>query len=143
MTPAELIHDRADSRQPDMGLQSWSHDAIRKADVAVSKNYLAEPEMRELNRLTDILLSIFEDQADMGRLVTMQNARDLLDGQLKGLGRVVLTDGGSVSADKAREKAEAEYSKWDAARKAERHRLADAAIAELAKAAKALPRSRK
>ena len=143
LTPAEVIHDRADSRQPDMGLQSWSHGNIRKADVAVSKNYLSETELRELNRLTDILLSIFEDQADLGRLVTMQDARDLLDGQLKGLGRVVLTDGGSVSADKAREKAEAEYGKWDAARKAERHSLADQGIAELAKAAKALSRTRK
>ena len=143
MTPSEVIHDRADSDQPNMGLQSWAHDNIRKADVTVSKNYLAEQEIRELNRLTDILLSIFEDQADLGRLVTMQDARDLLDGQLKSLGRVVLKGGGQISSDTAKAKAEAEYTKWAALRKAERHRLADEGIAKLLSEAKALPRNRK
>lgn len=99
--------------------------------------------MRELNRLTDILLSIFEDQADLGRLVTMQDARTLLDTQLKNLGRAVLLDGGSVSAEKARAKAEEEYTKWAALRKTERHRLADEGIARLLAEAKALPRTRK
>lgn len=143
MTPSEVIHGRADSGKLNMGLQSWAHDNIRKADVVVSKNYLAEQEMRELNRLTDILLSIFEDQADLGRLVMMQDARDLLDGQLKSLGRAVLNDGGEVSADKARAKAEEEYTKWAALRKTERHRLADEGISKLLAEAKALPRTRK
>lgn len=126
-----------------MGLQSWGHDNIRKADVSVSKNYLAEREMRELNRLTDILLSIFEDQADLGRLVTMQDARTLLDIQLRSLGRAVLLDGRSISAEKARARAEDEYAKWAAVRKAERHRLAEESIVKLLAEAKALPRSRK
>ncbi len=143
MTPAEVIYDRADSGAPNMGLQSWAHDNIRKADVTVSKNYLAAQEIRELNRLTDILPSIFEDQADFGRLVMMQDARDLLDGQLKSLGRAVLKDGGQVYADKAKAKAKGEYAKWDAVRKAERHRLADEGIAKLLAEAKALLRSRK
>ena len=66
-TPSELLVERADHRQPDMGLTSWPNDNIRKQDVTVSKNYLAEAEIRELNRLTTILLDIFEDQADLGR----------------------------------------------------------------------------
>ncbi|WP_292898319.1 RhuM family protein [Nitratireductor sp.] len=70
-----------------MGLQSWPGDTIRKRDVTVSKNYLAEAEIRELNRLTTILLDIFEDQADLGRLVVMEDATRLLDQQLEGLGR--------------------------------------------------------
>lgn len=150
MTPAEVVESRADHRQPDMGLQSWGNENIRKSDVGVSKNYLAEAEIRELNRLTDILLNIFEDQADIGRLVTIQNARDLLDAQLKNLGRVVLDGGGTVSADKAKAKAdkakakaEGEYAKWAAAQKAERHRLADEAIAALVTEAKRLPRTRR
>lgn len=143
MTPAEVIHDRADHSQPNIGLQSWAHDNIRKTDVSVSKNYFAEQELRELNRLTDILLSIFEDQADLGRLVTMQDARDLLDGQLKSLGRVVLNSGGQISSDTAKAKAEEEYTKWAALRKTERHRLADEGIAKLLAEAKALPRTRK
>lgn len=140
MTPAEVIHDRVDSAKLNMGLQSWAHENIRKADVSISKNYLAEQEISELNRLTDILLSIFEDQADLGRLVMMQDARDLLDGQLKSLGRAVLSGGGQISTDKAKAKAEGEYTKWDAARRTERHRLADEGIAKLLAEAKALPR---
>lgn len=143
MTPAEVIHDRADHSQPNIGLQSWAHDNIRKTDVSVSKNYFAEHELRELNRLTDILLSIFEDQADLGRLVTMQDARDLLDGQLKSLGRVVLNSGGQISSDTAKAKAEEEYTKWAALRKTERYRLADEGLAKLLAETKALPRTHK
>jgi hypothetical protein len=65
-----------------MGLQTWPHDNIRKADIVVSKNYLVAAEIKELNRLTTILLDIFEDQLDMGRLVVMKDAQDLLDRQL-------------------------------------------------------------
>ena len=66
-TPAEVLNSRADSNVPNMGLQTWPNDNIRKADVTTSKNYLAEREIKELNRLTTILLDIFEDQLDIGR----------------------------------------------------------------------------
>lgn len=66
-----------------MGLRTWQNDNIRKTDVALSKNDLAEGEIRELNRLTTILLDIFEDQLDSGRLVVMQDAQALLDRQRK------------------------------------------------------------
>ena len=95
-TPAEIIAARADAGAANMGLQSWQGDAIRKADATVSKNYLGEGEVRELNRLTTILLDIFEDQLDMGRLVVMQDAQRLLDQQLEQLGRNVLRTGGSM-----------------------------------------------
>ena len=36
-TPAEVIGNRADAAQPNMGLQSWPHENIRKDDVIVSK----------------------------------------------------------------------------------------------------------
>ncbi|MFG1375760.1 RhuM family protein [Xanthobacter autotrophicus] len=70
-TPSEIIASWADHKRENMGLQSWPNDNIRKADISVSKNYLTEPEIKELNRLTTNLLDIFEDQLDMGRLVVM------------------------------------------------------------------------
>ena len=73
-TPAEIVASRADHTAENMGLRTWPNDNVRKADVGVSKNYLAEAEIKELNRLTNILLDIFEDQLDMGRLVVMQDA---------------------------------------------------------------------
>ena len=142
-TPAEIIQSRADATQPDMGLTSWPNDNIRKADVSVSKNYFGDPELKELNRLTTILLDIFEDQAELGRLVMMDDARQLLDRQLDMLGRVILSHGGRVSAGEARRHAEHQYALYDAARTAERHAEADRALAALKHADKDLPKGRR
>ena len=130
-TPAEVIRHRADARQPNMGLQTWPNENIRKTDVTVSKNYLGESEVRELNRLTTILLDIFEDQMDVGRLKLMGEASQLLDAQLRGLGRVVLNSGGRVSMDDAKQYAERQYGTFKEAQKAIRHHQADRAIAEI------------
>ncbi|UNZ50309.1 RhuM family protein [Agrobacterium tumefaciens] len=142
-TPAEIVTSRAKHDVENMGLRTWPNDNIRKTDVTVSKNYLTETEIKELNRLTTILLDIFEDQVDIGRLVVMQDAERLLEQQLKGLGRRVLRDGGSVSAAKAKQHAEMQYDKFDQQRKSERQRLAKKTINELAKVAKDLPSGRK
>lgn len=141
-TPSEIIASRADHRTENMGLRTWPNDNIRKQDVTVSKNYLAEREIRELNRLTTILLDIFDDQADLGRLIVMDDATQLLEDQLKGLRRAVLRSGGSVAADKARRHAESEYEKFDARRKAERLAESDRNIQELTRQAKDLPRGK-
>lgn len=142
-TPAEIIATRAHHDSNNMGLQAWPNDQIRKSDVIVSKNYLSQPEIKELNRLTTILLDIFEDQLDIGRLVVMWDAQNLLDQQLRQLGRVVLKSGGSVSAADAKRLAEKQYEMFDQKRKLERQREADEHIAALAKEAKNLPRSRR
>uniref|UniRef100_UPI003BAAD0C1 RhuM family protein n=1 Tax=Stappia sp. TaxID=1870903 RepID=UPI003BAAD0C1 len=140
-TPAEIVATRADHKADNMGLQTWPNDNIRKTDVGVSKNYLAEAEIKELNRLTTILLDIFEDQLDMGRLVVMQDAQTLLDQQLRQLGRTVLRTGGRVSASDAKRIAEKQYEKFDKQRKLERQQEADDRIAALAKEAKTLPKT--
>lgn len=142
-TPAEIIAARADHNAENMGLQTWPSEAVRKQDVTVSKNYLTAPEVKELNRLTTILLDIFEDQLDLGRLVVMDDATKLLESQLRSLNRALLRGGGSISSEDARRRAEAEYSKFDANRKIARHDEADARIAELARQAKGLPRAKR
>lgn len=139
-TPAEVIHSRADSSQPSMGLQTWANENIRKSDVFVSKSYLTATEVRELNRLTNILLDIFEDQMDVGRLKMMAEVDALLDKQLQDLGRSVLRTGGKTSMKAAKERAEQEYGKFDAKRKAMRHASADSNIAEIKALQKALPK---
>lgn len=140
-TPSELVFERADSSKENMGLRTWPNDNIRKQDVTVSKNYLGEQEIRELNRLTTILLDIFEDQLDLGRLVSMQDAQNLLDVQLKQLGRIVLKTGGSTRAQTAKTHAEKQYKIFDQQRKLERQQQADSAISELVGKTKKLPRS--
>lgn len=138
-TPAEVINSRADATQPDMGLTNWSHDNIRKSDVTVSKSYFGDSEIKELSRLTTILLDIFEDQAEIGRLVMMDDAKRLLDRQLSFLGRAVLTHGGHVAKKDADHHAERQYEIYSAKRKAERQLEASRALAALKEQEKALP----
>lgn len=88
--------------------------------------------------MTTILLDIFEDQMDIGRLKLMSEASELLDQQLKGLGRSVLRSGGRVSMVDATAFAEREYGKFKAIQKQIRHEEADRAIAEVKAAQKAL-----
>lgn len=123
-----------------MGLQTWENDNIRKSDVGISKNYLAQAEIKELNRLTTILLDIFEDQADLGRLTLMAEAASLLDHQLANLGRNVLRHGGRVAMADAKSHAGREYEKFKIKLAAQRHKEADQAIAAIKEAQKSISR---
>ncbi|WP_296597786.1 RhuM family protein [Phenylobacterium sp.] len=95
-TPSEIQKSRADAKQPNMGLQTFAGREVTKRDAKVAKNYLAPGEIEELNRLTTLLLDIFDDQAKIGKLVRMSQAAELLDKQLHNLGRQVLTHGGNI-----------------------------------------------
>ena len=104
-----------------------------QSDALNAKNALAPAELKELNRVTDILLSVFEDQADVGRLTIMRDAEQLLDKQLEQLGRAVLRHGGSISSIAAREHAKAQYKIFDNRRKAAEKAKVDAELTELKK----------
>lgn len=140
-TPSEILIGRADASEPNMGLQVWSKAEIRKADVSVAKNYLAPGEMRELNRLTTILLDIFEDQLEIGRLTTMGEAAERLDSSLQNFGRLVLNHGGQIKGDRAKASAEREYEKFDARRKEARRLEADRELSALRATEKALQKA--
>jgi hypothetical protein len=141
-TPARLIVARADANQPNMGLQSWSGDRILQADATTGKNYLAEGELKELNRLTSILLDVFEDQLKLGRLTKMDECSVLLDDQLRGLGRSVLERPGPPRSDVANKHAKAQYKIFDEQRRAALKVQADKELRELKAAAKSLPDER-
>jgi hypothetical protein len=142
-TPSMVVSERANSTAPNMGLQTWPKSEIRQQDALVAKNYLTEPEIKELNRLTDILLSIFEDQLDIGKLTTMAEAEALLDQQLRGLHRNVLRHGGNVKHSTAERVAKAAYARFDKNRKKLRNEAAMRELAELKAAAKELPKTRR
>jgi hypothetical protein len=52
-TAAEIIHERADSSKPNMGLTSWRSEKVRKPDVVIAKNYLNKDELLALNNLVE------------------------------------------------------------------------------------------
>ena len=115
-TAAELIHDRADATQPNMGLTSWSGAKVRKADVEVAKNYLYEPEIKELNRIVSMYLDYAEDQAERQQPMYMKDWKEKLDAFLTFNGREILNNPGKVSHAVAQELAHEEYEKFRAAR---------------------------
>lgn len=114
-TAAEVIAERADGAQPFMGMQTTRPGGvIRKADVAVAKNYLTEPELQVLHRIVSMYIDFAELQALERKQMTMQDWVAKLDEFLKASGRNLLEHAGKVSADEAKEKAEREYAHYRA-----------------------------
>ncbi len=114
-TAAEVIHARADAGKPAMGLTTARPGGIvRRADVAVAKNYLTAEELQALNRIVNAYLEFAELQALNRRTMTMRDWIAKLDDFLKLSGRELLDHAGQVSHEAALAKAEAEYEKYRA-----------------------------
>ncbi len=97
-TAPEIILERADANQPDMGLTYYTGKrGPTQADVKVANNYLAEGEARVKNRITVMLLDYFEDQLDQGRLVVMADAELKMDEFIRFNNWPLLRDAGRVS----------------------------------------------
>ena len=111
-TAAELIAERADASQPNMGLTTWKGAKVRKADVTVAKNYLRGDEIGELNRIVTMYLDYAEDQAKRRRVLYMKDWRERLDAFLKFNEREVLDNPGKVSKEVADRLAKDEYEKF-------------------------------
>ena len=117
-TAAELIAERADSAQPNMGLTAWHGGVVRKGDVTVAKNYLREDEIEELNRLVVMFLDFAEDQARRRKQIFLQNWVTRLHDFLNLNERAILPDAGKVSREEAHRLAEEEYERFAARRRA-------------------------
>jgi len=117
-TAAELIAERVDSSQPNMGLMAWRSGVVRKGDVTVAKNYLREDEIEELNRLVVMFLDFAEDQARRRKQIFLRNWVTRLHDFLNLNERAILPDAGKVSREEAHQLAEAEYERFAARRRA-------------------------
>ena len=112
-TAAELIADRADAGQSNMGLTAWKGAKVRKGDVNVAKNYLNSEEMDGLNRIVGMYLDYAEDQAKRHRQVFMRDWRTKLDAFLQFNERDILTNAGTVSKAVADQLALEQYEKFN------------------------------
>lgn len=114
-TAAELIMERADSTREHMGLTTWQ-DApdgkIKKSDVTVAKNYLAEFELGQLNRMVTAYLDFAENMAQRRIPLTMQDWETRLNGFIEMFEYGLLKDAGKVSAEIARLHADTEFEKY-------------------------------
>jgi hypothetical protein len=111
-TAAEIIAQRADAKNPTMGLTTWKNapvGKILKSDVSVAKNYLVEREIKDLERIVSMYLDYAENQAARQIPMKMADWVRRLDAFLQFNEYDVLTNAGSVSADVARQLAEEQY----------------------------------
>ena len=146
-TAPELIAGRVDHIKPNMGLTAWKGDVVRKADVAVAKNYLNQDEISELNRIVTMWLDFAEDQARRRRQVFLKDWETKLNEFLRFNERAVLRDKGKVSKGDADARAETEYEEFAARRRtmleAEAERAGQKALEEAAKRLPARPKRKR
>lgn len=114
-TAAEVVYNRADSTQENMGLTTWNGaptGKIHKYDVVIAKNYLSEKELSNMARLVNAYLDLAELQAERNIPMTMQDWETRLNGFLQMMDYGVLSDNGKISAEMARIHAESEFEKY-------------------------------
>ena len=111
-TASEIIFERADSDKPFMGLTTFKGDIPVLSDVVIAKNYLSEEELKVLNNLVSGYFDCAEIQAIRHNPMHMEDYIKHLDMILSSTGEKLLIGSGTISHDKAIEKAKSEYKKY-------------------------------
>ena len=111
-TADEIVHARADAEKPNMGLTNWRGAKVRKQDVVIAKNYLAEDELRALNNLAEQYLIFAEGQAMRRIAMHMIDWIKKLDAFLSINDRDILIHAGKISHEMAQQRAESEYEQY-------------------------------
>ena len=121
-TAAEIIHEKSDRNAPYMGLLTWKnapHGRVLSSDVTVAKNYLAEAEIKRLERTIsgffDYIENIIENRVQM----TMDDMAQAVDKFLTFNEYRLLSNKGRISKSQAIDKALAEYAEFNRIQKIE------------------------
>jgi len=108
-TAAETVYKRVDSTKEHIGLTNFKGEIPTKKEVEIAKNYLAEDELNILNRMVTAFLEIAEIQALDRTPMYMADWIKQLDTFLKMTNKDILQHSGTISHQKAIEKAHSEY----------------------------------
>ena len=111
-TAAEIISERVSRNKENLGLTNFPGYHPIKRDIFIAKNYLNEKELELLNRIVDAYLSFAEIQAQSEKAMKMTDWIKKLDEYLALMGKGILRDLGSVSAEDAETKAETEFTNY-------------------------------
>ena len=114
-TAAEVVYTRADAEKNHMGLTSWKdapEGKIQKFDVTIAKNYLADGEIAQLQRLVNAYLDMAEDMALRQIPLTMADWEERLNRFIAATDREILQDADKVSAEIAKAHAVSEFEKY-------------------------------
>lgn len=101
-TASELICDRNSEKSRNFGLQTWKNSPdgkISKLDMQTAKNYLNEPELKELNNIVSMFLDYAEMQAEKRQLMYMKDWEEILNKFLKFNDKELLENAGKLSHD--------------------------------------------
>jgi hypothetical protein len=112
-TAAELIVERANAEKQNMGLTTWKGDKIRKSDVTIAKNYLAENELSQLNLLVEQYLAFAENQARQKKVMYMNDCIKKLNDILTINENQILEHAGKITRQLADEIAITEFEKYN------------------------------
>lgn len=111
-TAAEILAARANAKRPNMGLQAWDHDNIRKADVVIAKNYLSAEEITALEHLDKVILNgadLVLREIRRGKVVTMADWCQSVDMYIIASRMAVLQSKGQITSDRAKAIATKQY----------------------------------
>lgn len=111
-TAAEIVYNSADHEKEHMGLKTWKNapdGRVLKSDVTVAKNYLEEKEIRQLERAVSGYFDYIEDLIERENTFTMEEFASSVNAFLEFRRYDILPDKGKISAQQAKDKAEAEY----------------------------------
>ena len=108
-TAAETVYKRVNSSKEHIGLTNFKGEIPTKKEVEIAKNYLSEDELNILNRMVTAFLEIAEIQALDRTPMYMVDWIKQLDSFLKMTNKDILQHSGTISHQKAIEKAHSEY----------------------------------
>jgi hypothetical protein len=121
-TAAEIIHMKADAKKPLMGMMTFKNapdGRVLKSDTAVGKNYLAEDEIKRLERTVSGFFDYIENIIEQRNTFTMESFAESVNRFLEFNEFKILEGYGTVTRKQAEEKAFAEYEKFNKQQKIE------------------------
>lgn len=119
-TAAEIVYFNADRNAENMGLTTWKNapnGRILKSDVTIAKNYLDEKQIRQLERTVSGYFDYIEDLIERENTFTMEEFAASINEFLAFRKYDILPDKGRISAQTAKQKAEAEYAEFNKTQK--------------------------
>ena len=104
-TVAEVVFERANAKQPFMGLNTFKGDWPTWQDAQIAKNYLTVEELKILNNLVSAYFDLAEIYAMRHQHMTMNSHIEELNKILSTTGEQLLLNSGKISHDEAMQKA--------------------------------------
>jgi len=121
-TAAEIVYNKADRMQPNMGLLTWKNapdGRILKSDTTVAKNYLSEEQIKRLERTVSAYFDYIERIIESRTTMTMEDLSASVNKFLEFNEYRVLEGFGQVSHKQAERKAHLEYDDFNKTQKIE------------------------